>query len=51
MVKIKCKEMASLINRSEKYVRLLLYRRGIKLKQSDLVRVIDLIMEYREKNR
>ena len=47
MIKIKGKELAKLIDRSERYTRVLLYRKGIRLRQFDLEKVIDLIVKYR----
>jgi len=47
MIKITHKEVAKLINKSEGYVRQLLHRRKIKLKQCELDKVFDLVAEYR----
>jgi len=49
MLKITHKEIAKLTGLTEGYVRQLLFRRGIALKQADMERVIDLIAEYRGK--
>ena len=51
MIKIKHKELAQILNLSEKYIKTLLFRRGIKLKQVDMVKIIDLIVEYKKKHR
>ena len=50
MVKIKHKELAQILNLSEKYTRVLLHRRRISLKQVDMVKIIDLIVEYKNKH-
>jgi hypothetical protein len=50
MVKIKHKELSQILNLSEKYTRVLLYRRRISLKQVDIVKIVDLIVEYKMKN-
>lgn len=47
VIKIKSKDLAKLISRSPRYTRTLLHRKGIKLQQFDIDRVIDLIIRYR----
>ena len=45
MIKIKHKELAKILGLSEKYIKILLFRKKIKLKQVDLYKIIDLIVE------
>ena len=47
MIKMTHKEIAKLIDRSEGYTRQLLARRKLRLKQCDIVPIIDLIATYR----
>ena len=47
MIKIKGKDLARLINRSPRYTKTLLHRKGIKLQQFDIDKIIDLIIKYR----
>lgn len=50
MVTITAKEIAKLLNRSQKYVYILFKRKGINLKDTDLEAIIDLICKYRWHN-
>jgi hypothetical protein len=47
MVKITAREIGRILNRSPNYIYVLLRRHGIKLAQEDLIRIIDLICDYR----
>jgi len=51
MVKITHKEVAMLIGKSENYIKVLLHRRKVFLKQDYLEKIIDLISEYRMKGK
>ena len=49
MIKITCKEIAVLIGKSEGYTRVLLHRKGLKIKAIYLSDIFDLIQKYRGK--
>ena len=49
MIKIRHQELAQILNLSEKYTKLLLHRRKIRLKQVDIIKIIDLIGEYKNR--
>lgn len=51
MIKITAQVIGELISRQEKYVYVLLRRRGLKLKDIKIETLIDLICEYRGKNK
>ncbi len=45
MIKIKAKEVGELINRTEKYVRIMMHREGVSMKNHE--QVVDFISKHR----
>lgn len=47
MIKITCREIAQLTGKSEGYIRVLLHRKGLRIKPEYFSDIFDLIQKYR----